>query len=66
MSLYQALTEDYQIEERKPDLTPEQVRDIRKLYTECDWRQVDIADHFGVNQSTVSRIVNRKRRQGVE
>jgi DNA-binding transcriptional regulator LsrR (DeoR family) len=44
-------------------LTDEQVADIRKLYHECGWRQVDIADQFGISQPYVSRIVNLKRRK---
>lgn len=66
MSLLGALTGGFVAEERREDLTPQQVRDIRKLYWECDWRQVDIADHFGVSQPYISRVVNRKRRKGVE
>ena len=63
MSIFDALTVDYQIEERKPQLTPEQVADIRELYHGCGWRQADIADHFGISQPYVSRIVNHKRRK---
>lgn len=49
--------------DREERLTDEQVADIWHLYWECRWRQVDIADHFGISQPHVSRIVNGKRRR---
>lgn len=66
MSLYAALGGG--VNDHPPDwdrterLSDAQVASIIELYRECGWRQVDIANHFGISQSFVSRIVNGKRR----
>lgn len=65
-SLFDALTGDYEIVERKAPPTPGQVREIRKLYATGMYRQVDLAESFGISQPEVSRIVNRKRRSSVD
>ena len=65
-SLFDALTADYEIVERKLPPTPGQVREIRKLYAAGGIRQIDLAEVFGISQPEVSRIVNRKRRSSVE
>lgn len=38
--------------------------DIRKLYRDCGWSQVDIAEHFGVSQPQISKIVNNLQWKG--
>lgn len=45
---------------RRPTLTPEQVEHMRRLYatTSCSLQRV--ADHFGVSQTTVARVIDRK------
>jgi hypothetical protein len=45
---------------RLPD---EDVAEIRRLYATGSYRQVDLADQFGVCQPEISRIVNNKRRK---
>lgn len=40
-------------------LTEENVREIRKLYATGQYRQVDLADRFGVTQVLISKIVRR-------
>lgn len=65
-SLRDILTEKYDIAERKLPPTPGQVREIRKLYATGSYRQIDLAESFGISQPEVSRIVNRKRRKDVE
>lgn len=42
-------------------LTPDDVREIRRLWKEEKSLQSDIAEKFGIDQSYVSQIVNRKR-----
>ena len=41
-------------------LTKEDIFDIRRLYRIGNLTQQEIADKFGVNQQTISKIVNRK------
>lgn len=63
MSLYEALLGDYTpTPERRGNrkLDDRDVADIRKLYRECGWKQVEIAEHFGVTQPQISKIVNEK------
>lgn len=63
MSLYEALLGDYTpAPERRGNrkLDDIDVADIRKLYRECGWKQVEIAEHFGVTQPQISKIVNEK------
>lgn len=43
-------------------LTDDEIVEVIRLYRDCSWRQVDIADHFNISQPFVSRIVNLKRR----
>jgi DNA-binding MarR family transcriptional regulator len=50
----------------REELTPEEIREIRALYAGGAYRQVDLAEEYGVSQPYISRIVNRKRRKGVE
>lgn len=38
-------------------LTADAVRTLRALYATGEWRQADLADAFGIGQSTVSAIV---------
>jgi DNA-binding MarR family transcriptional regulator len=38
-----------------------QIVTIRKLYSEGSYKQIALAATFGVNQSQISRIINRKR-----
>lgn len=57
VSLFDALAgSDWRSGHRK--LTFSDALDIRKLYRECGWSQTDIADHFGVSQPQVSKIIN--------
>lgn len=42
------------------NLTKEDVREIRRLYAAKLHTQYSLADMFGVSQSTIQRIVNRK------
>lgn len=59
MSLYEALRGDYVPPHNgRVKLSPEDAADIRKLYAECGWSQVEIAEHFGVSQPQISKIVN--------
>ena len=64
-SFFDILNADYEPSEDY-SLTAEDVREIRRLYALGSVRQVDLADEYGVTQPTISRIVNRKRRKGVE
>ena len=64
-AIFDALNVDYDPDEKFP-LTAEDVRQIRRLYAVGGIRQVDLAEEFGVTQPTVSKIVNRKRRKGVQ
>jgi DNA-binding transcriptional regulator LsrR (DeoR family) len=41
-----------------PKLTPEMKDEICRLYYEEDWRQVDLAEKFGVYQGVISKVVN--------
>lgn len=41
-------------------LTEEDVLDIRALYATGEWTQWDLADAFGVQQNTISRIVRHE------
>jgi hypothetical protein len=41
-------------------LTPEQVRDIRRLYDAGGVRQVDLAARYGVSQRVISLIIRRE------
>lgn len=66
MSLFDALTADYKIPPKPRRLDPDQIREIRRLYAGGAYRQVDLAAEYGVHQSEISRIVNRKRRRSVE
>lgn len=50
----------------REELSPAQIRDIRARYRSGAIRQVDLADEYGVSQPYISRIVNHKRRKGVE
>jgi len=54
---------DMVIEDRSPNrkLTPAEVRSIRRRYAEGGVSQQQLADEYGVNQTTVSTIVLRKR-----
>lgn len=45
----------------KAKLTPDQVREIRFTYTLGDVTQRQLADRFGVAQSAISNIVNKRR-----
>lgn len=68
MSLYAALGGGEEYVNPPPwgrKTTDEDVREIRHLYADCGWLQTDIAEHFGISQSNVSRIINRKRRKDV-
>lgn len=68
MSLFEALGggEEYvTLPPWERETTDQDVRDIRRLYTESGWLQTDIAEHFGISQSNVSRIINHKRRKDV-
>jgi DNA-binding MarR family transcriptional regulator len=42
-------------------LTDDQVRKIRLLYKQNKYSQYQLSQRFGVSQSQISRIVNRKR-----
>lgn len=41
-------------------LASEDIREMRRLYAEGGWRQVDLADRFDTPQTNVSRILRRK------
>jgi hypothetical protein len=41
-------------------LTEEQVKDIRSLYSTGKYIQQSMADFFGINNSAISKIINRK------
>jgi hypothetical protein len=43
----------------KAKMTAEKVREMRQLYRD-GWKQVDLAERFGVFQGTVSQIIRRK------
>lgn len=62
--LYEALGGGAEPEplDRATRLTTEQVGEVRRLYREARWVQTEIAEHFGVSQACISRIVNYKRR----
>lgn len=45
----------------KPNLKPEQVIEIRKLYKTGDYTQKELAKNYGVSVNQIYRIVNRKR-----
>lgn len=66
MSLYAALGGggEYTPDSRN-EITDQNVRDIREMYHEEGFRQVEIAEYFAISQSEVSRIINRKRRKDV-
>lgn len=40
-------------------LTSEQVREIRKLHSDCNMKQSALADMFNVNYRTISCVINR-------
>lgn len=68
MSLYEALGGGARFGVTHPPprgVTDEDVRDIREMYRERVMNQVELAEHFGISQSNVSRIINRKRRKDV-
>ena len=54
---------DMVIKDRSPNrkLTPAEVRSIRRRYAEGGVSQQQLADEYGVNQTTVSMIILRKR-----
>ena len=47
-------------------LTFEQVREIRRLYREGAYKQCELAARFGVAQSMISLVVNRRARKYVD
>lgn len=53
-------------EPQREELTAAEIQEIRALYASGTYRQVDLAEEFGVGQPYISRVVNRKRRKGVE
>lgn len=63
MSLYEALLGDYTPTpalKGNRKLDKQDVYDIRQLYHECGWKQVELAEQFGVSQPQISKIVNEK------
>lgn len=68
MSIFDALDDpDWLIDVQTWEpLSESDVEDIRAAYASGAIRQVDLADQYGVSQPYISRIVNRKRRKGVE
>lgn len=60
MSIYSTLFDENYTPPRSSrlKLDARDVETIRKLYAECGWSQVDIAEHFGVSQPQISKIVN--------
>lgn len=62
MSIFEALQGDYEAPEgdRRRILTAQDVEDIRTLYSNCEYRQVDLAGMYGVSQPQISKIVNNK------
>lgn len=58
MSIFDLLDVEYNAPLGERKLTAADVADIRRLYAECGWKQQDIADHFGISQPQVSKIVN--------
>lgn len=47
--------------QRNQKLTPSDVREIRKRYTDDDVTQSELGDEYGVGQHQISRIVNGER-----
>jgi len=41
-------------------ITPGEAAEIRRLDKEGHWQQEELADQFGVHQSTISRILSGK------
>jgi antitoxin component HigA of HigAB toxin-antitoxin module len=47
-------------------ITPTIVKKIRKLYASGEYRQIDLADQFGLSRPQVSQIINRRSWSHVE
>ena len=46
--------------EKSKQLTPDEVRKIRKQYEETDINQYELAEKYGVSQDNISCIVRRE------
>jgi predicted XRE-type DNA-binding protein len=49
--------------DRRYTLTDDDADDIRLMYATGTYRQVDLAEQFGVTQPQISKIVNNKQRK---
>ncbi|HKZ21188.1 MAG TPA: helix-turn-helix domain-containing protein [Acidimicrobiia bacterium] len=59
MSLYAALLDESYRPARSSrlKLNAKQVAEMRQLYLHCGWTQNQLADHFGVSQGHISKVV---------
>lgn len=64
-SLFDALSAPYEPGgDQRRTLTEVDVSDIRALYANCTYKQVELASMFGVTQGQISKIVNNLQWKG--
>ena len=63
IGIFETLNVDYTPPAQRYKLTTEDAADIRTLYATGTWLQADLAEHFGVSQPQISKIVNNKQRK---